>query len=461
MERRGGQLLRTRVPNPIVPVDGAQRGLSPFLPIYKRISSSRYSNDFLFAPICPASAQALYYLMHRNCKAHCSGRAYVAKAGVDRHVAWFGSASSAALHGVQQYIAEHRPWDLHYQWEYRDADWAKWEGNGIFINGDPDQFSAIARIARQAQIPIVVLNSPNDVALPCVADDHAAIGVMAAEHLLERGVTHFGHCGCCGLTGKDFSAWRHKAFVQRIQQAGFSCSDFDVSAKPHPWVVSLGQWLAAMPKPCGIMCDYYLLGSEVMAACLGRRLAVPEDVAVITVKGADEAERPARIPLSYVNLNARRAGYESAALLDRLMADEPVQAGITQWIAPLGVETRKSTDMLAIPDPHVAKALRMIWQHACDGIEVRDVLKRIPLSRRSFEQRFHKCLGRTPHEEIIRVQMNQVKSALAGTNSSLEEIARKSGYASAKSLITAFHREVGLTPGNYRSSRRLAGAAHD
>ena len=58
--------------------------------------------------------------------------------------------------------------------------------------------------------------------------------------------------------------------------------------------------------------------------------------------------------------------------------------------------------------------LRYIRDHACEGIDVPDALDAVPQSRRRLEYRFKKLLGRTPHEEIVRVRLERVKSLLRG-----------------------------------------------
>src|SRR2546430_15244217 len=90
---------------------------------------------------------------------------------------------------------------------------------------------------------------------------------------------------------------------------------------------------------------------------------------------------------------------------------------------PLGIATRQSTDVLAIEDRNVARAVHFIRQHACDGIKVTDVLKAVPHSRTLLEGRFKKLLGRTPHEEILRVRINRVKQLLIETDMALDQIA--------------------------------------
>lgn len=63
----------------------------------------------------------------------------------------------------------------------------------------------------------------------------------------------------------------------------------------------------------------------------------------VTRRGASQEARS----LSSVVPNPERIGYEAAALLDQLMAGKKVPR--REWrIAPLGVVTRQSTDVLAL-----------------------------------------------------------------------------------------------------------------
>ena len=80
-------------------------------------------------------------------------------------------------------------------------------------------------------------------------------------------------------------------------------------------------------------------------------------------------------PLSSVIPDARRTGYVAAELLDQWMAGTPVPA-VAHRIAPLGVHTRQSTDVLAIDDKDIAATVRLIREHACEGIQVADLLAR-------------------------------------------------------------------------------------
>ena len=116
----------------------------------------------------------------------------------------------------------------------------------------------------------------------------------------------------------------------------------------------------------------------------------------------------------------------------------------------IGVQTRQSTDVMAIDDPHIVSTLRFIRQNACSGIQVRDLLTRVPLSRRVLESRFKERIGRTPHEEITRIRMERVKTLLLETDLPLAAIAKRTGFNYIEYLNEAFKKWVGTTPGKYR-----------
>src|SRR5438874_1384977 len=157
-------------------------------------------------------------------------------------------------------------------------------------------------------------------------------------------------------------------------------------------------------------------------------------------------------PLSSVVHNARRVGYEAAAMLHRMMQGKKVMADIV--VDPLGVKTRQSTDLLAIEDPEVAKAVRFIREHACEGIRVDDVLDQVALSRRAMEMRFRDAVGRPPHMEIRRVQLERVKELLVTSDFKLDRIAELTGFSTAQYLAGLFHRVVNMTPGAWRQAGR-------
>jgi LacI family transcriptional regulator len=182
-------------------------------------------------------------------------------------------------------------------------------------------------------------------------------------------------------------------------------------------------------------------------------VAVPEEVAVLGVDDDELLCNLATPPLSSIILNSHRTGYLAATLLEQMLAGQTVAPEIHQ-VDPLGIHTRQSTDILAINHRDVACAVRFIREHAHDGINVEDVLSAVPLSRRVLERLFEKYLGRTPHEEIVRVKVARIKQLLSDTDQSIADIARAVGFRHVEYLSAAFKRVTGISPIAYRQQTR-------
>ncbi|MHC4120978.1 MAG: helix-turn-helix domain-containing protein, partial [Planctomycetota bacterium] len=114
------------------------------------------------------------------------------------------------------------------------------------------------------------------------------------------------------------------------------------------------------------------------------------------------------------------------------------------------VVTRQSTDVLAMDDRTVAKALQYIRSHATDPIQVTDVVNAIPLSRRALQKRFQTALGRTILDEIRHTRVDKVAQMLTGTNLSIAQIALACGYPGIDHISRSFGNIKHMSPLAYR-----------
>jgi LacI family transcriptional regulator len=369
------------------------------------------------------------------------------------------SYARGLLGGIVSYVRTHQPWSF-YLSEHnrgdRPASWlSRWKGDGIIARIEND---AIARALRTLDLPVVDVSAARLIpALPWVETDDAEIARLAAEHFLERGFKHFAFCGEPRF---NWSNWRCEHFQKRAQAADRECFVYQARKRPpideedeEELTSHLAEWIHGLPKPVGLFACYDLRGQQVLNACRRLGVPVPDDVAVLAVDNDEVLCELSHPPLSSIIPNTHRTGYEAAKLLDEMMAGRKV-AGEAHLIPPLGIAIRQSSDALSIEDRHVARAVHYIRLHACDGINVSDVLKAVPHARRLLENRFRKYLGRTPHQEIVRVQVNRVKQLLIETSLSLQEIAERSGFRHVEYLSVAFKREVGMPPSKYRTKNR-------
>ena len=347
----------------------------------------------------------------------------------------------------------HGPWSV-YLGERgrgdRPPDWlAKWDGDGIIARIEN---RSIARALEGMRVPVVDLSAAGLLPrAPVVTTDNAAIARLAVQHFTERGFRHFGYCGEARFA---WSVARGKCFSLFARTHGHTCA---IYTRPGSRVNSdeevdaIARWLRRLPKPAAVFACYDACGQRVLDACRRAGLAVPEEVAVLGVDNDELLCALSPPPLSSICLNTPRTGWQAAALLARMMGGEKVPAE-TQRVPPLSVVTRQSTDVLAVGDPPVARALHYIRAHACDGLGVSDVLRHCLMARRTLEARLKALLGRTPREEIARVQLGRVKELLAGTDLALAEIAGRAGFRHTEYL------SVFLT-GNGADARRIPQAA--
>ncbi len=356
------------------------------------------------------------------------------------------------LQGIVSYIHEHRPWSIYlveHSRGQRLPTWLnRWKGDGVIARIENP---AIAETVRRLRAPTVDMSAARLIpSLPWVETDDVAIAHMAAQHLKERGIRHFAFVGDNNF---NWSRGRESTFVRLVREAGCDCSVHHYATTPPRQQESsgerIGAWLARLPRPVGIMAAYDPLGNHVLEACRQRGIEVPDEAAVIGVDNDEVFCSLSEPPMTSIVLDAHRTGYAAAALLDRMMDGEEIP-GDGHLFPPLGVVARRSTDVLAIEDRNLVRAVRFIREHACDGISVKDLLNVVPLSRRLLESRFAKVVGRTPHAEILRVQLNQVKTLLRESGLTLEEIAERTGFAHAEYLSTVFRKKEGMPPSRYR-----------
>ena len=369
------------------------------------------------------------------------------------------SYSRGVLEGIVHYGRKHERWSIFLPEQERGGTpppWIqRWGGDGIIARIEND---ATAAALKKLELPVVDVSAARRLPdIPWVETDDAAIAKLAVGHLRDRGFRNLGYCGDPGF---NWSNWREEVFLKLSESGGCSTHAYRSLSRNDPtysWTREkrgLSKWLEQLPKPIGILACYDIQAQKVLEVCREMDIAVPEEVAVLGVDNDSLLCEISDPPLSSIVCDTRRTGYEAASLLDRMMRGEMVDSQPV-LVEPLGIQTRQSTDILAINDSDIAAALRYIREHALDGINVSDVVAQVPLSRRVLESRFKKIIGRTPHEEISRLRLQRIKELLAETNLSLAEIAQRTGFEHHEYMSVFFRKAVGYPPGKFRTNSEL------
>ncbi|MFO1490282.1 MAG: XylR family transcriptional regulator [Kiritimatiellia bacterium] len=232
------------------------------------------------------------------------------------------------LRGISKYARMHGPWLFRTRPEFyhggsaisaRPADLRQAGFAGVITRElDPRAMRRILALG----VPVIVASHMTlQPALPSIMTDCAEIGRMAANHFLDRGVRHFGYCG---LAEMFWSGRRAASFSAVIRAAGLR-----VDLYPEPkakrdrlWgreQTVMVKWLTRLPKPVAVMACTDDRARDLVEACEIAGLDVPEDVAILGVDNDRLVCDLAGVAISSVALNTEQAGFEAAALLDRLM----------------------------------------------------------------------------------------------------------------------------------------------
>jgi LacI family transcriptional regulator len=364
------------------------------------------------------------------------------------------------IRGVAAYVQRRRrDWSLYVEEDplARLPDLNAWAGDGILANFDDRR---IAEAVTSRGVPVVGVGggygyyeeNPN---IPYVRTDNRAIARLAARHLIDLGFRRFAYCSEPPTRSNGWTKERADAFCECVAEVGFDCEVYAGRYSPaKQWrrsQAALQKWLSRLERPIGMMACNDARARHVLQACRVVGLRVPDDIAIVGVDNDDIMCELTQPPLTSIEQGAMRVGFEAAALLDDMMAGKPPRQQRTA-VAPEGLVARQSTDVMAVADEEVAGAIRFIRQHACDPIQVRDVLQMAGMSRSTLEGRFRETIGRSIHAEIRRVQIDTARRLLITTSMPIKEVVQRVGVSSVQYFTAMIRHATGQTPGEIRKS---------
>ncbi len=377
-----------------------------------------------------------------------------------RHIALLVETSRefgrGVLRGVTRFNREHGPWSIYFRPQGLDdppPQWlASWQGDGILARINNRQ---MAQTVLATGLPAIDLRGAmGDLGIPLLGVDNRKVAQMAIEHLLDRGFERFGFCSVPrGLNRYDDQ--RCDYFADLVQKAGYRCDLFKPLSrrgKHSNWEREqhrIAQWIDNLECPVAIMTPHDDRGLQVLDAIqrLGKR--VPDDIAVISVDNDPHLCNLSTPELTSIDVNPQRIGYEACVQLARMMSGRKPPK-LPRYFSPARVIVRQSTDLLAIDDDEIVRAVRFIRDNACRGLTVDDLLRHVPLSRTILNRRFKTLLGKTPKEEMNRVQMERARELLLDTDLPISSIATRSGFKDPNYFIKRFHELFEQTPRQFR-----------
>jgi LacI family transcriptional regulator len=368
------------------------------------------------------------------------------------------ASGRALLSGVADYVHYHGPWSFYWEPGGLETAWPvlqSLDADGIIMR-DGDGLQEVLNLG----IPTIVVGHKRKevTGVVNVITDSLHVGQMGADHLIQCGFKHFAFVGAAGGPG-EFASWsqvREEQFVRRIHENGFASQTYllPTTSAGRNWArerTALATWLKSLPKPVGLMACNDDCGVQVMEACKAAELTVPDLVGVIGVDNDEIVCGLSNPAMSSVAINFQRAGYEAAEALNQLMqGTRAVPAKIT--VPATHVVTRRSTDVVAVADPSLSRALRYIRDHSRRAIGVADVARSAGLSRRALERRFRNEIGVSILDQIRKARTDQICKMLVETSLPVGEIAESLGFEDVQHFARYFRSAREMSPLAFRKT---------
>lgn len=190
-------------------------------------------------------------------------------------------------------------------------------------------------------------------------------------------------------------------------------------------------------------------GLHITEASRHAGIRIPEDVAVLGVDNDESICFLSDPPLSSISLDVEKGGYEAARLMEEMIVNGK-KSFYDITIKPIHVNTRASTDIYSTNDDHIVTALKYIHSNIDKNIRVDQVLKEVPLSRRSLEKRFIQTTGYPVYKYMYNLRIEKFAERLLECDMTISEIAQELGLDDTKNIARQFKHIKGLTPVEYR-----------
>jgi len=369
------------------------------------------------------------------------------------------TAPSESIRGIVRFARE-CGWHLSTDMLITGAPPRGWKGDGVLALL-PNRSELLDQIAA-LNVPGVALGCTGLSGFSRVESDHQETGRIAADHLIARLHRNFAWAP---FLGDAADAERLAAFQARLAEHGCTCSILppthartsfgwrDDGANDREALLAE---LHSLPRPTAIFAGNDCVAAEIVDACGEAGLAIPEDVAVLGVGDSISCTTSA-VPISSIDLDLEEIGYRAAIMLERMMdrtGEEPA-AGLAR-VPPKGVVTRVSTDMIAVTNPRVSRALSYIAEHFPDPmLSVATVAGAVGMSRRNLERSFRGETGRTIHEHIISVRMREASRLLKmHPQTKCSAVAALIGLGEGRTFFRTFRRYFGMSPRAHRDKIR-------
>lgn len=351
------------------------------------------------------------------------------------------------IHEAIYLYAKKQGWIIEYFYDLPSA----WYGDGIIIDSSNEE--EIRKLRKNDSIPVVSIQPLSGPRTGRVSSDPEKIAEYGLDYLQERALKNF-----LVIARKRWETDPAFHFYQLAKKRGFQATYHLWAPNEGPLIAydfneaiqSIKKIISKMPKPAAVFTGGLQAANLVYRACSELNTKIPDDLAILT-----NDDNPyicdIFVPgLTGISGGASHVGLNLAKMLDQMMED-PTCNPKPILITPEKIQTRQSTNILAIPHPTTAAAVDFIQKNYFKMIGVTQIASHAGTTQRELQKNFQFYMGKLPNIFLREIRMKHAKTLLEESEYTLEEISSKVGYSSSMTFLTSFKRIYGCTPGDYRN----------
>jgi len=335
-----------------------------------------------------------------------------------------------------------------------------WQGDGLIVfRCNRQELAAWTR--RDIRIVNISSESPTQFSqgVATVVPDNRAIGRLAAQHLLSRGLRSFAFWHD---PTRQYSIDRLGGFTELIEQAGFDVRVLGMPVSETPFKqrwrtieALLQQRLVELPAGTGLFAKDDISAAAIVRVCEQVGCAVPGHIAVIGCNDDPAFAYTSAPSLTSVAYPGEAIGRAAAAVLDRMLLHPTWRPEAPTRVTANTLVERESTATFAFEDELASEVWTWINSHSRGlPLRVSTLARALSVAEPTLRRRFKRATGQSVKAAIDQHRLKLIEQALRHKNETLSSIAYNFGFDAPEEFSRFVKRCSGTSPQKLRAHLR-------